>query len=59
MFKIGLLVQKGGFWIGAHYSPFNRRVCINLVPFVTIWVALPDGKTPFQCRNASDYKKVA
>ena len=33
-------------WIGVHYSKRERRVCINLVPFVTIWVALKGGRRP-------------
>ena len=54
--KFGILVQKGGLWVGVHYSPYNRRYCINLIPGITIWVALPGGKTPGQCSNSSDYK---
>jgi hypothetical protein len=28
----GLIFNKGALWIGAHYSPFNRRWCINVLP---------------------------
>ena len=45
-FKVGVLFNASAFWVGAHYSPFNRRLCVNLVPFVTIWIALPGGKCP-------------
>jgi hypothetical protein len=31
---------------GAHYSPANRRHCINLVPCLTVWVRLPGGNEP-------------
>lgn len=33
----GLLYNPGALWIGAHYSPANRRWCINLVPCFTVW----------------------
>lgn len=42
----GILFQPGGLWIGAHYSHYNRRWCINVVPCVTVWIALADGKVP-------------
>ena len=32
--------------IGVHYSKTNRRACINLVPFVTVWIALKGGRRP-------------
>lgn len=44
--KFGILVQKGGLWVGAHWSSHNRRWCVNLLPCVTIWIALPGGKVP-------------
>lgn len=44
--KWGLKFQLGGAWIGAHYSPYNRRWCINLIPCVTVWVTLKGGKVP-------------
>jgi hypothetical protein len=43
---IGLIFNKGALWIGAHYSPFNRRWCINVLPCVTLWIALPGGTAP-------------
>lgn len=45
-FGCGLLFQSGGLWIGAHYSSACRRWCINLLPCLTLWVALPGGQTP-------------
>lgn len=44
--RFGLLVSLGSFWIGMHYSAFNRRWCINLLPFVTVWITLPGGYLP-------------
>lgn len=44
--EAGLLFRLGSFWIGAHWSEYNRRICINLVPCVTLWVCLPGGITP-------------
>jgi len=42
----GLLFRWSSLWIGAHWSPQNRRWCVNLVPCVTLWIALPGGLTP-------------
>ncbi len=44
--KAGFLFNPRAFWIGVHYSPFNRRLCINVIPFVTIWVAFEGGNAP-------------
>lgn len=44
--KSGLLFNKDAFWIGVHYSPHNKRFCINLLPFITFWVMLKGGKEP-------------
>lgn len=44
--KCGWLVRKGSLWIGAHWSPENRRWCINLIPCVTFWITLKGGKSP-------------
>lgn len=44
--QVGILFRLASFWVGAHWSPYNRRWCINLLPCVTIWIALPGGKTP-------------
>ncbi len=44
--KAGLLFNPGALWIGAHWSPFNRRWCINLLPMLTVWVVLAGGKGP-------------
>ena len=44
--RIGLLCRWGSFWLGWHWSPYNRRLCVNLVPCCTIWIALPDGRVP-------------
>jgi len=31
---------------GAHWWPWRRRWCINLVPCVTPWITLAGGDTP-------------
>ena len=36
----------GQKWVGVHYSPQNKRHCINLVPCLTVWVRLPGGNEP-------------
>ena len=44
--KVGILVRLASFWIGVHWSPYNKRICINLLPCITVWVALPGGNEP-------------
>lgn len=44
--KAGMLFRLGSAWIGVHYSSYNRRFCINPLPFVTVWVCLRGGKVP-------------
>jgi hypothetical protein len=44
--RVGVLFRLGSVWIGAHWSRANRRLCINLIPFVTIWVTAPGGVMP-------------
>ncbi|GGJ41047.1 hypothetical protein GCM10009085_38540 [Pseudomonas avellanae] len=44
--KMGILFRLASFWVGVHYSPANKQVCMNLVPCVTVWVALPGGEPP-------------
>jgi hypothetical protein len=44
--SVGVLFQRGGLWIGAHYSTYERRWCINLLPCITVWVVLPGGRPP-------------
>jgi hypothetical protein len=44
--QAGVLVRAGSFWIGWHWSTQNRRLCINLLPCITVWVTLAGGKVP-------------
>ncbi|MFZ2452593.1 MAG: hypothetical protein WAW36_18960 [Methylovulum miyakonense] len=44
--KIGILFRLSSFWVGAHWSPYNQRLCVNLIPCVTIWITAKHGKTP-------------
>lgn len=53
--KIGILFRLASFWVGVHYSPHNKRWCINLVPCVTIWVTKSGGNTP----TGPDYVSAA
>lgn len=46
--RLGYTLRLGSFWVGVHWSPYNRRLCINLVPCLTVWVVLPGGKVPGQ-----------
>jgi len=49
--KYGILFKPNSFWVGAHYSKFNKRLCVNPIPFVTFWLTLKGGKTPRDSRN--------
>jgi hypothetical protein len=42
----GVLLRWGSAWVGAHWSSTNRRLCINPIPFLTIWVTAPGGNAP-------------
>jgi len=44
--RAGLLYRWGSAWVGVHWSAADRRVCINLIPFVTIWITAPGGDVP-------------
>lgn len=44
--SLGLLVRLSSLWVGAHWSSYNRRLCVNLLPCVTVWGTLPGGNTP-------------
>lgn len=44
--RCGLLFRWQSFWLGVHYSPANRRFCINVVPCVTFWITLAGGFCP-------------
>lgn len=42
----GVLFRLSSVWIGVHYSPYNKRYCINLIPCVTLWITKPGGIRP-------------
>lgn len=44
--RIGVTLRAGSMWVGAHWSDYNRRLCVNLIPFLTIWITLPGGTEP-------------
>jgi len=46
--SIGVTIRLHSFWIGYYYSDYNKRLCINLIPFVTIWLVKRGGKTPIE-----------
>lgn len=49
-FTVGIKFRIGSCWIGFHWSPFNKRLCLNLVPFITFWFVWPGG-TPASGRT--------
>lgn len=48
--KWGILFRWRSLWIGAHWSPYNRRLCVNAVPMITLWIVWPGGISPAQER---------
>lgn len=44
--KYGIIFQSGAWWLGAHYSEINKRMCINIIPCFTIWIAASNGAVP-------------
>lgn len=45
-FTWGILFRPGSLWIGAHWGGHHKRLCVNLLPCVTIWFTLAGGDTP-------------
>jgi len=44
--KAGVRFRWGSAWIGAHWSPHNKRLCINVIPCVRIWIVGAGGIGP-------------
>lgn len=42
----GILINCNAWWVGAHWSPYNKRLCINLLPCITIWFVFDGGNLP-------------
>lgn len=42
----GVKFNKHALWIGMHYSDYNRRLCVTIIPGITFWIAWPGGRTP-------------
>lgn len=42
----GLLVNWRAMWVGAHGSAHTGRICINLIPCITVWVCRQGGTRP-------------
>ena len=48
--KAGIITRRGSAWVGVHYSSYNKRFCINVIPCVTFWFILRGGKAPREHR---------
>ena len=42
----GVLFNHRAFWLGYHYGARDKRLCINLLPCLTLWWARPGGVLP-------------
>ena len=49
-YSFGVLTNWGSIWVGAHYSPYTRRLCINAVPCVTLWITRKGGAVPCKAK---------
>ena len=45
-FTCGWLFRWGSCWVGFHWSSYNKRICLNLLPFITFWMVFKGGKIP-------------
>lgn len=55
--KWGLLFRWGSLWIGAHWSPYNRRLCVNLLPCITLWLQLQPAEPSIDQRAETRIKE--
>lgn len=46
MIKRGIIFRPHSLWMGLHYSEYNKRYCLNLIPCCTIWWINKEGKIP-------------
>lgn len=46
--KYGIILRLSSFWIGVHYSNYCKRLCINILPCITIWITAKDGQVPYK-----------
>lgn len=42
--KWGVINRYKSFWVGLHYSDYNKRFCLNIIPGLTIWWVKSGGK---------------
>lgn len=38
------LFNYRALWVGANYSKYNKRLCVNLLPMFTICITFKKGK---------------
>lgn len=48
---IGIKFSLHAFWIGFHHAKYHKRTCINIIPFVTIYIVRKGGNLPFKYLN--------
>lgn len=44
--RAGVLFRWGSLWVGAHWAGNHKRLYINFVPCVTVWIVAPGGDVP-------------
>jgi len=42
----GIVFRWGSLWVGGHWAGQHKRLCVNLIPFVTVWVIGEGGDIP-------------
>lgn len=43
---VGMLWNWKACWVGFHYSSHNKRLCVNIIPCLTLWWVQPGGMLP-------------
>lgn len=44
--RVEVVTNRYAWWLGAHYSRFNRRLCITVFPCVTVAITFKGGVRP-------------
>jgi len=52
--RLHLIVRLRSFWIDAHYSCYNNRLCVNVLPGITVALTFPGGLTP----DTTEFKRM-
>ena len=49
--NFGFIFRPKSFWMGIHYSDYNKRFCMNIIPCCTIWWIKKGGVRPDEMKQ--------